>query len=104
MPIRRDQREPYTAEDITDTVSRVSDNLKADISKIVETYVVEFEGVTEKQAKKYVPKFLPVILALIEDGMLTGQHIVEKQVSEYLLLARNTVMEKNKIIPPSISN
>ena len=104
MPIRPNQREPYTAEDIANTVSRVSDTLKADISQLVETYVVEFEGVTKKQAEKYVPKFLPVILALIEDGMMTGQHLVEKQVSEYILLARNTMLEKNKIIPQSISN
>jgi hypothetical protein len=104
MPIRPNQREPYTAEDIANTLSHVSDTLKADISQLVERYVVDLEGITEKQAKKYVPKFLPVILALIEDGMMTGQHLMEKQVSEYILLARNTVMEKNKIIPPSISN
>jgi hypothetical protein len=104
MPIRRNQREPFTALDISNTVSRVSDNLKADISKIVETYVVEFEGVTTEQAKEYVPKFLPVILALIEDGMITGQHFVEKQISEYILLAKNTMMEKNKVIPRSMSN
>jgi len=104
MSIRRNQREPFTALDISNTVSRVPDNLKADISQLVETYVVEFEGVTTEQAKEYVPKFLPVILALIEDGMLTGQHHMEKQISEFILLAKNTMMEKNKIIPPSISN
>ena len=73
---------PYTKEEIEAT--QVSESLRAAISKVVSTYVVEFQGVTQEWANENTPKFLPVIFALIEDGMLTGQYIAEQKIARML--------------------
>lgn len=86
MEPKRQLDTPYTKEEIDATNTSVSQYVKDAVSSVILAYLHEFkpEYTHDNGAESIVESVLPVVLCLVEDGMMTGEFMAEKKIMQRL--------------------
>jgi hypothetical protein len=94
---------PYTKDELEKTAASVNQHIKDAVYSVILAYLHEFqpEYTHDNGAESIVNSVLPVVLCLIEDGMLSGQDIAEHKIMQQLY-EKQALFALSKL-PPSSS-
>ena len=99
-PSNRRLDTPYTKQEIDIATRSASKDIQESLISVVSAYLTEYQGYTKEWTAENVPKVLPVICALMQDALMTGQSLVEQQVAAMML----QTIRANTKMPMSASN
>lgn len=95
-------RKSYTAEQIEQTEQHIPASVRESIRQNVRDFLVEFTQTSAADADEFSERVLPVVLALIDDGMQTGKYIAEEKFAKMLMEALERGIPATQS-PPSFS-